>query len=67
MAGEKRHFFGSHPPGLEVASNYPNFISRFKTIRPQDYGIEIWNCTRDTALQHFPVYDLDEIVDRLTA
>ena len=67
MDGEKRHFFGAHPPGLEVASNYQNFIARFQTIRPEDYGLEIWNCTRSTALQHFPVMDLDKVVERLTA
>jgi len=65
MAGDKRHWFGAHPNGLEVASNYQNFIGRFQSIRPADYGLEIWNCTRDTALQHFPVHDLDEVVERL--
>jgi len=66
MRGDKRHFFGAHPDGLEVASNYGNFIARFQTIRPEDYGLEIWNCTRDTALHHFPLLDLDEVVEKLS-
>lgn len=65
MDGEKRHWFGAHPQGLEVASNYQNFIGRFQSIRPADYGLEIWNVTRRTALQHFPVMNLDEVVEAL--
>jgi len=66
MAGSKRHWFGAHPQGLEVASNYAAFASRFQTILPQKYGIEIWNVTRDTALDCFPLYDLDEVVAALS-
>ena len=65
MRGDTRHFFGAHPEGMEVASNYASFIGRFKTIKPEQYGLEIWNLTRDTALDCFPRYDLDEIVDSL--
>ena len=62
MHGDKRHWFGAHPEGMEVASNYASFIEQFKTIQPQQYGLDIWNVTRDTALSCFPIYDLDEIV-----
>jgi hypothetical protein len=61
MSGDRRHWFGAHPKGLEVASSYPDFIGRFKTIVPESYGLEIWNLTRDTALHCFPRYDLDEV------
>lgn len=59
--GAQRHWFGAHPEGLEVNSCYPDFISKFRTILPEKYGIEIWNLTRDTALDCFPRYDLDEV------
>ena len=66
MRGGSRHWFGAHPEGMEVDSNYASFAAQFKTIDPQRYGIEIWNVTRDTALHHFPRYDLDDVVDRLS-
>jgi hypothetical protein len=61
MDGDKRHWFGAHPPGLEVASNYRMFAGKFATIKPEDYGLEIWNVTRSTALACFPIYNLDEL------
>lgn len=61
MENDRRHWFGAHPDGMEVASNYGNFIARFQTVRPADYGMEVWNCTRRTALRCFPVYDLDDV------
>ena len=64
--GDKRHWFGAHPKGLEVGSSYPCFIRMFQTIDPKDYGIEIWNVTRKTALHHFPLHDLDEVCQILS-
>ena len=61
--GEKRHWFGAHPEGMEVASCYPDFIRHFRTVNPEDYGLEIWNVTRDSALDCFPRYDLDDVVN----
>jgi hypothetical protein len=63
---EQRHWFGAHPEAMEVESCYPDFIREFETIIPDDYGIEIWNCTRSTALHHFPLYDFDEVCARLS-
>jgi hypothetical protein len=63
LEGKRRHWFGEHPEGLEVASNYPGFMDRFQTIDPADYGIEIWNVTRRTALNHFPHKTLEEVHD----
>jgi len=60
MSGGKRHFFGDHPQEMNAASSYPAFINNFKTINPKDYGLEIWNCSRRTALDCFPKHDLDE-------
>ncbi len=61
LEGSKRHWFGDHPQGLNMASNYRNFINNYKTIVPSDYGIEIWNVTRHTALDCFPKYSLDDL------
>jgi hypothetical protein len=57
----KRHWFGEHPQAMNVASNYMDFTRNFNSIIPEDYGIEIWNLSRQTALTAFPVYDLDDI------
>lgn len=61
VRGTQRHWFGAHPNGLEMESNYASFANKIATIKPADYGLEIWNVTRDTALQCFPVYDFDEV------
>ena len=66
MRGDSRHWFGAHPDGMEVHSNYAMFIAAFKTIHPAAYGLEIWNVTRDTALDCFPRYDLDELCAALS-
>jgi len=67
MKGDQRHWFGAHPPPMEVGSNYPAFLQCFATIKPAEYGIEIWNVTRETALQCFPLYDLDECYAALSS
>jgi len=67
LDGDKRHWFGAHPAGMEVDSNYSNFMRQFGTIKPAEYGIEVWNCTRRTAMKCFPIYDLDEVIGRLAA
>jgi len=61
MAGDKRHFFGDHPQPLNMASDYTKFMHAFQTVKPEDYGIEIWNCTRRTAMACFPIYSLDDL------
>lgn len=61
IQGTKRHWFGDHPGKMNAASNYMDFREAFGTIKPAEYGIEIWNCSRQTALEHFPIYNLDEI------
>lgn len=52
MFGE--HYFGKHPDNLNNASPYQSFINSFGTINPKKHGIEIINCSRQTALEHFP-------------
>jgi len=65
IQGDKRHWFGNHPGDMNAASCYPNFIRHFETIKPEDYGLEIWNCSRRTALNCFPCHDLDECLASL--
>ena len=64
--GDRRHWFGAHPQPMDAASSYPCFIRNFQTIDPKAYGIEIWNVTRKTALQHFPLHNLDEVCAALS-
>jgi hypothetical protein len=61
MEGNNRHWFGKHPGTLEVNSCYSDFIKNFQWIDTKALGIEIWNCTRRTALTCFPCYDLDDL------
>ena len=61
MQGDKRHFFGAHPGKMEVASNYAHFMQNFNKIDCEALGIEIWNCSRRTALTCFPCYNLDDL------
>jgi hypothetical protein len=59
--GNDRHWFGAHPGGMEVESNYNDFMRNFGWIDCANLGIEIWNCTRRTALSCFPCYNLDDL------
>jgi len=58
--GGRSHWFGDHPKGLCNAE--PNrYIAAYRTIKPADYGLEIINCSRTTALDAFPIHNLDDI------
>lgn len=66
MTGGQSHFFGDHPAGL----NAPN-AKRMKTwadnlaILAKDaekVGLEVWNCSRETAVTCFPRMDIDDAV-----
>lgn len=55
------HFFGDHPKGL----NNPvpeQWAATFRAMRPWDHGLEIINCTRDTAIDAFPRVPLEAIL-----
>ena len=56
------HYFGSHPKELNNSSPYQSFINSFGTINPKDYGIEIINCSRQSALEHFPRTTISELL-----
>ena len=61
----KRHWFGSHPEPMDIDSNYASFLRQYRTILPERYGLEIWNVSRQTALDCFPRYNLDELLEQL--
>ncbi len=65
VTGKQRHWFGDHPGHMNVESNYPACIKHFQSIKPEAYGIEILNCSRRTALNHFPCHALDEVLAAL--
>lgn len=54
--GGKAHWFGDHPPGLQVPSPFKDFIVRFNDIA-KDLSlenVEVVNCSIETALGCFP-------------
>lgn len=53
------HWFGRHGHGLANADP-SKYIHNFRSIIPSEYGIEIINCTRETALDMFPRMSLEE-------
>ena len=68
--GQKRHFFHEYPLEMQHFTRNlgPNgelvgLIKEYETINPSDYGIEIYNCTPDSALTHFPFMDLEEAIN----
>lgn len=57
----KSHWFGDHPERFVSNTKYERFIAAFRTIKPKKYGIEILNCSRQTALDAFPRHNLEDI------
>lgn len=53
--GGKAHWFGDHPPGLNVPSPLKEFAARFDALASdlQNDGIEVVNCSTETALTCF--------------
>jgi len=65
MYKDQRHWFGDHPAPLNMASDYATFALQFDTIKPEDYGLEILNCSRRTTIRAFPIHDLNECLASL--
>lgn len=65
LSGNQRHWFGDHPHPMNANSPYGAFMRNFSSIKPEDYGVEIINCTRDTALDCFPCVELETALDSL--
>lgn len=60
--GGKSHFFGDHPPELSTANhavNVPYFTRLAQDLERE--GVEVINCSRDTALTQFKRAELEGI------
>ena len=69
-----RHYFGEYPNScnhvtrnLGPDGELTGLIKEMETIHPEDYGIEIINCTPDSAMKCFPMMDLDKALNRYDA
>lgn len=58
----REYFFGAHPYPRPVKNPYDRFIECFATlVEPlKKHGVEVINCTRDTALTAFPQMSIQE-------
>jgi len=50
----------NHWPRTGEKGEHTGLIKEMETIHPEDYGIEIINCTKDSAMHCFPMGDLNE-------
>ncbi len=63
---ERRHYFGEYPSALQhwprtgPRGEFTGLIKEMETIRPEDYGIEIINCTPGSAMTCFHTMELDD-------
>lgn len=59
--GRPSHWFGEHPKELRARSPYHSFGEMFKTqVKPlRNLGVQVWNCSRTTALTCFPLLPLE--------
>jgi hypothetical protein len=62
-ANGERHWFGEHPPGLIRDSNYLAWRKHWSRAAPiiKAAGIEVVNCTRDSAIDCFPKMKLEDV------
>ncbi len=57
----KTHFFGRHEDrGIPDRPDYGDLPQYFAQMRPERYGLEVINCTADTALTCFPRCSIDD-------
>jgi hypothetical protein len=59
-----QHFFGAHPGPIRRSSSFESFRQYIGTmVEPlQQAGVEVVNCSRKTALEHFPVRALRDVL-----
>lgn len=63
-ANKQRHWFGEHPGILNTVGNFPFWLRAFQRLAPvaKQMGVEIINCTPDTALKSFPRMALEAVL-----
>lgn len=62
MTDGKHHWHGKHEGGLPNGTNFVTWMSRMRKLAEDlaAAGIETINCTRKTALRHFPRAKLED-------
>ena len=66
----KRHYFGEdaltdkHWPRTNSNGDLGGLIKEMETIKPDDYGIDIINCTPNSAMTCFPIMRLEDAIER---
>lgn len=60
-AAGRTHWFGDHPPGMQVKSPYTEFVKRFPALAEdlQAEGVDVVNCSTKTALTCFRQSNLE--------
>jgi hypothetical protein len=65
---DKRRYLGEDPltenhwPMTGDNGEMSGLISEMETIRAKDYGIEIINCTPESAMRHYPMARLEDVL-----
>ena len=68
LPGGDRHYFGEYPKELQHWTRFNmgdngelnGLLKCYRTIKPDDYGIRIINCSPDSALDFFETGNLEE-------
>lgn len=67
----KRHYFGEYPKALQhwpqtgPNGEFTGLIEEMETIKPEDYDIQIYNCTKGSALKCYPFLSTSEFQNAL--
>lgn len=60
QTGGRVHWHGDHPAGLGNAGSMPKWPEQFNRLAASLEGVEVINCSRDTALRAFPRMALED-------
>lgn len=69
LTGGKTHWFGDHPRGLSNPRAVSSWVKNFTPLAEdlEAEGVEVINCTRETALDCFPRMELSKWIYGLPA
>lgn len=56
------HHHGDHPEGLGNAGSMPKWPAQFANLAAAMKGVEVINCSRETALTAFPRGELESVL-----
>lgn len=68
LDGNKRHFFGDHPATLNKASDYRDWIEKYRHVAKdlKDMGVRVINTSMDSALPYFEKCPLHSAVSGIS-